>query len=146
MRIVCIFCFKMYRNVYKCTSYLAFVQIVIMIAKYLHLFHKPPAFYFYDTIRNIYFNTDLLLKFSFVTHQIMLTQFWLPINVKVLMLKYFVNYWLDWLSIGFSKMIIIIQLFNLITERIACILCIHLGACRFFTHPTAFNAPQKHLK
>ena len=24
------------------------------------------------------------------------------------------------------------------TERIACILCIHLGLCRFFTHPTAF--------
>ena len=23
------------------------------------------------------------------------------------------------------------------TERIACILCMHLGACRFFTHPTA---------
>ena len=28
------------------------------------------------------------------------------------------------------------------TERIACILCMHLGACRFFTHPTALM----HLK
>ena len=29
-----------------------------------------------------------------------------------------------------------------ITERIACILCMHLGVCRFFTHPTALM----HLK
>ena len=29
-----------------------------------------------------------------------------------------------------------------ITERIACILCMHLGACRIFTHPTALM----HLK
>ena len=28
------------------------------------------------------------------------------------------------------------------TERIACILCMHLGACRFFTHPIALM----HLK
>ena len=28
------------------------------------------------------------------------------------------------------------------TERIACILCMHLGACRFFMHPTALM----HLK
>ena len=28
------------------------------------------------------------------------------------------------------------------TERITCILCMHLGACRFFTHPTALM----HLK
>ena len=27
--------------------------------------------------------------------------------------------------------------FNSFTERIACILCMHLGVCRFFTHPTA---------
>ena len=31
---------------------------------------------------------------------------------------------------------------NLFTERITCILCMHLGACRFFTHPTALM----HLK
>ena len=31
---------------------------------------------------------------------------------------------------------------TLFTERIACILCMHLGACRFFTHPTALM----HLK
>ena len=28
------------------------------------------------------------------------------------------------------------------TKRIACILCMHLGACRFFMHPTALM----HLK
>ena len=29
------------------------------------------------------------------------------------------------------------------TERIACILCMHLGACRFFTHLTVLMHPKK---
>ena len=31
----------------------------------------------------------------------------------------------------------------LYTERIACILCMHLGACRSFYAPNCINAPQK---
>ena len=33
-----------------------------------------------------------------------------------------------------------------ITEKIACILCMHLGACRFFMHPIALMHLKKNLK
>ena len=34
---------------------------------------------------------------------------------------------------------------ELYTERIACILCMHLGACRFFMHPTALMHIKKRI-
>ena len=67
--------------------------------------------------------------FQLILNHILLIKF-----LQKLFKIFFMNLWAAWTSRAWWRWI---WSYHIITEIIACILCMHLGACRFFTHPIA---------